>query len=86
MKRDLQYNVIFNREEDGSYLATVPSLPGCVTSGETLEEAQTLIEDAIRGYLQVLEKHGDQIPSDNISYVKSVFVSNFMPSKNLEYA
>ena len=39
---------------DGWYLATCPSLPGCVTRGQTQEEAERRLRDAIRGYLGAL--------------------------------
>jgi predicted RNase H-like HicB family nuclease len=43
------------RSEDG-YSVSVPELPGCVSQGETEEEALANIEDAIREYLQVAEE------------------------------
>ena len=39
-----------------------PALPGCVTQGETKEEALEMIKDAIAGYLESLKKHGDPLP------------------------
>ena len=49
-------------EEEGGYTVTVPALPGCVTQGETLEEAVAMARDAIRGYIEALEKEG---PADS---------------------
>jgi len=37
--------------ERGGYMAVCPSLPGCVTWGETREEARRRLDDAIRGYI-----------------------------------
>jgi predicted RNase H-like HicB family nuclease len=37
-------------------------LPGLVTEGDTLEEARAMVKDAIRGYLESLIKHGEEIP------------------------
>jgi antitoxin HicB len=37
--------------ERGDYVATCPSLPGCVTRGQTREEARQILGEAIRGYL-----------------------------------
>lgn len=39
----------------------VPALPGRVTEGDTFEEARTMVEGAIRGYLEALEKNGEEI-------------------------
>ncbi|HBT47910.1 MAG TPA: hypothetical protein DEA73_08565 [Peptococcaceae bacterium] len=44
------------------YIASVPALPGCVTQGETKEEALAMAEDAIRGYIESLKKHGEPLP------------------------
>jgi predicted RNase H-like HicB family nuclease len=43
----------------------VPSLPGCVTYGETLTEARSMASDAIAVYLKSLKKHGEPIPDDS---------------------
>jgi predicted RNase H-like HicB family nuclease len=47
--------------EEGGYIAIVPALPGCVTQGETREEALAMAEDAIRGYIESLKKHGEPL-------------------------
>jgi len=52
-------------EEEGGYTVTVPALPGCVTRGDTLEEAIAMARDAIRGYLEVLVKDGQPIPEEH---------------------
>ncbi len=51
-------------EEGGGYTVTVPALPGCVTEGDTLEEAIAMVRDAIEGYIESLRKHGEPIPED----------------------
>ena len=48
----LEYNVIFTPEEEGGYSAFVPDLPGCVSQGETFEEARKNITEAIELYLE----------------------------------
>jgi len=60
--RVLKYTVVFEPAEEGGYVVSVPSLPGCVTQGETFEEACEMAKDAIRGYLAVLKEDGDEIP------------------------
>ena len=60
-----EYTVIFE-EEDGIWLAHVPALNGLTTEGETFEEAKMMVKDAIKGYLETLQKNHLQIPSDEL--------------------
>jgi len=48
--------------EEGGYIVSCPQLPGCVTQGETVEEALAMIKDAIQGYITSLQKHGEPVP------------------------
>lgn len=48
-------------EEDGGYTVTVPALPGCITEGDTLEEALKNVREAIIGYLEVLKMKGVEV-------------------------
>lgn len=63
---NLQKNYLFNinieRGEDGHFVVSVPSLPGCFSQGDTYEEAVVMAEDAIRGYLQLAMEKGETIP------------------------
>lgn len=51
-KKVLEYNVIFQKEDEGGYSVWVPSLPGCASQGETFEEALKNIKEAITLYLE----------------------------------
>jgi len=59
---EYRYTVVFEPAEEGGYVVTVPALPGLVTEGDSLEEAREMVKDAIRGYLESLRKHGEEIP------------------------
>jgi predicted RNase H-like HicB family nuclease len=50
-------------EPEGGYTVAVPALPGCVTYGETFEEALAMAEDAIAGWLAVAKDEGFEIPA-----------------------
>jgi predicted RNase H-like HicB family nuclease len=50
--------------EDGYYVAECPSLPGCVSQGQTREEAILNIREAIRGYIAALEDDGLPVPEE----------------------
>lgn len=54
--------MLIQQDEDGVYIATCPSLPGCVSQGSTRHDARANIHDAIEGYVASLKKHGDAIP------------------------
>jgi antitoxin HicB len=58
----MRLRVILEIDEDGVFVAECPTLPGCVSEGKTREEALLNIKDAIQGYIESLEKHGDPIP------------------------
>jgi len=58
------YTVLFEPAEEGGYVVTCPALPGLVTEGDTLEEARAMAKDAIRAYLESLQKDRASIPQD----------------------
>jgi predicted RNase H-like HicB family nuclease len=61
----LLYHVRLRWEpEDGVYTIWVPSLPGCVTFGNTIEEALEMVRDAIEIYVETLISHGEEVPTD----------------------
>lgn len=60
----LTYRVLLKREPEGGYTVTVPSLPGCVTYGDTIEEAVKMAREAIELYLESLREDGEEIPTE----------------------
>ena len=52
----------------------VPALPGCVTFGETIDEALSMAKEAIEGYIETLNELGKEVPRDNdvLAYTVSV--------------
>jgi predicted RNase H-like HicB family nuclease len=61
---EYQYTVLFQPAEEGGFVVTCPALPGVVTEGDTLEEARAMAQDAIRGYIESLQKDHLPIPCD----------------------
>jgi antitoxin HicB len=61
-EKPLRYRVVITEDEDGEFVAECPILPGCISQGKTREAAIENIQDAIKGYLESLKKHGDPIP------------------------
>ena len=58
----MKYRIILEIDEDGMYIAEVPTLPGCISQGKTRKEVLENIQDAIRGYIESLKKHNEPIP------------------------
>ena len=58
----MKYRVLIEQDEDGIYVAEVPSLPGCISQGETRAQALENIREAIAVYLESLEAHGEPVP------------------------
>lgn len=63
--KELFFRIVLRPEPEGGYTVTVPSLPGCITYGGTLEEAKGMAEDAIKAYLASMEKHGETLWDDS---------------------
>ena len=61
-----RYTVLLEREADGGYHASCPTLKGCHTQGDTLDDAIANIREAIAVYLESLKAHGDPIPDEDI--------------------
>ena len=59
-----QFRVILELNELGGYTATVPILPGCVSEGDTKEEALANVKEAIELYLESLQADGEPIPGE----------------------
>jgi predicted RNase H-like HicB family nuclease len=55
----MKFRVLIEPDEDGVFVAVVPSLPGCVSQGATRAEALENVREAIGLYLESLEAHGD---------------------------
>jgi predicted RNase H-like HicB family nuclease len=58
----MKYRVLIEPDEDGIFVARVPSLPGCFSQGATRQEALTHIQEAIELYLESLQAHDEPIP------------------------
>ena len=60
---EYRYTIILEPDPDeGGYTVTVPALPGCVTQGETIEEAIVMAKDAIRLFIETLMAEGQPVP------------------------
>jgi len=62
----MQYNykIMLHKEPEGGYTVIVPTLPGCITYGESVDEAIAMAKDAIDIYVEELQSRGAQVPDD----------------------
>lgn len=67
------FKVKIEKDEDGFFVATVPSLPGCISQGRTEEEAYQNIQEAIQLHMKALAEDGIHFVRDKT--VKEVTVS-----------
>jgi predicted RNase H-like HicB family nuclease len=66
MPRTLAYTLTIEfHEDEKGYLAFFPALPGCHSWGNTYEEAVKNAEEALMGYLEALQKNGEDIPEED---------------------
>ncbi len=58
----MRLRIIIEQDEDKTFVAECPTLPGCISQGKTRIEAIKNIKDAIKGYIESLEKHSEPVP------------------------
>ncbi len=58
----MKYRVLIEQDEDGVFVAQVPSLPGCLSQGKTRKEVLLNIQEAIIVYLESLQAHSEPVP------------------------
>ena len=58
----MRFRVLIQQDEDGVFVAEVPSLPGCISQGATRDEALLNVQEAILGYVESLRAHNEPIP------------------------
>jgi predicted RNase H-like HicB family nuclease len=63
-KKVYQFIAVFEKNEDGGYTVIVPSLPGCISEGDTFDEALKNIKEAIVLYLEVMKKDKEKIKEE----------------------
>ena len=61
--------IILYPGEDDFWVAECPSLPGCISQGQTREEAILNIREAIQGYIAALEEDGLQVPEERFQAI-----------------
>ena len=58
----MRYTAVLEQEPDGGYIVSVPALPGCVSQGDTRDDAIANIREAIDLYIEDCRAAGDPVP------------------------
>ncbi len=59
----MKYIALIHKEEDSDYGVSFPDFPGCVSAGETLEQAKTMAQEALINHINLLREMHEQIPA-----------------------
>ena len=78
--KTFSYSVFYEQVPEGGFVAFVPSLPGCHTQGETLEETERNVKEAIALYLESLAGNGEPVPVEGPSFQGRVTVPVPIPA------
>ena len=60
-----KFKVVLEPNELGGYTVHVPLLPGCISEGDTREEALSNVKEAIEGYIESLIDDGEPVPNED---------------------
>ncbi len=80
----LNLNIIFRAEPEGGFTVLVPSLPGCITYGKNLQEAQKMAEEAITLYLEDMIMEGEELPQKEQTFLSNIEIA--LPSASSLHA
>ncbi len=75
--KQLSYRILLRKEPEGGYTVTVPSLPGCVTYGDTIEQAIKMAREAIELYIESLKEHGQEVPTEEGTFEYTLTVKSY---------
>jgi len=59
------YKILLTKEDEGGYMVTVPALAGCITQGDTIDEALIMAQEAIELYIEELKARGEKVPDNS---------------------
>jgi predicted RNase H-like HicB family nuclease len=76
----VSYSVYYEQVPEGGFVAFVPALPGCHTQGETLDEAEQNVREAIALYIDALRESGEPLPVEGKSFQGRVNVPLTIPA------
>jgi len=69
-----KFKVLFKPEPEGGFTAYVPSLPGCISYGETLEKARLMIADALKCFSRCMKGHEECLNDDSDCLIEEITI------------
>ncbi len=75
----LTYAVVFERTPN-NYAAYAPDVPGCIATGKTWDDIQTMIKEAIEFHIEGLQLDGDPIPPPQMSVAEALAYHHSIPA------
>ena len=75
MQRLLNYRIFLHKEPEGGYTTIVPTLPGCISYGDSIEEAIIMTREAIELFIESLVAHGEEVPTEQDTMEYSLTVN-----------
>jgi antitoxin HicB len=66
------YKLHLHKETEGGFMVNVPALPGCITQGDTIDDAIAMAKEAIELYIEELKERGEEIPDDSDTFEYSL--------------
>ena len=73
--KTMDFKVVLEPDPDGGYVVTCPTIPGCYSQGDSIEEALKNIREAIEICVEDMKARGEQIPDPAKTLVGSVVVT-----------
>ena len=70
----MDYKVVLSKDEDNYYVAECLNFPGCISQGKTKKQVLENIRDAIKGYIESIKKHPEEIECKKVKEVIAVTV------------
>ena len=80
----LNLNIVFRAEPEGGFTVLVPTLPGCITYGKNIQEAQRMAKEAIILYLEDMVEQGEELPKNEQTYLSNIEIT--LPSASPTHA
>ena len=74
MKKERIFNIIIHEAEEGGYWAECPSLEGCYSQGETIEEIHVNMKEVIELNIELLKSEKKLIPSEKNIYLAPIAI------------
>ena len=75
----LTYKIRLQKEQEGGYTVLVPSLPGCITYGNNIDEAIAMAKEAIELYIESMVENGEAVPTESNTLEYSITIQADIP-------